>query len=83
MVGSYKIGRSKTSKCISDSIKCLTFDHIINTAEVKQQLSSLAKGFAHGPLSLHPWHIELDFVIFADRHLAIFTSLAYKDGHHL
>ena len=41
--------------------------------------SSLAKGFAHGPLSLHPWQIELEFVIPADRHLAVFTSLAYKD----
>ena len=41
--------------------------------------SSLAKGFAHGPLSLHPWQIELDFVIPADRHLAVFTSPAYKD----
>ena len=41
--------------------------------------SSLAKGFAHGPLSLHPWQIELDFVIPADRHLAVFTGLAYKD----
>ena len=41
--------------------------------------SSLAKGFAHGPLSLHPWQIELDFVITADRHLADFTSPTYKD----
>ena len=41
--------------------------------------SSLAKGFAHGPLSLHPWQIELDFVISADRHLTVFTSQAYKD----
>ena len=41
--------------------------------------SSLAKGFAHGPLSLHPWQIELDFVISADRHLAVFSNLAYKD----
>ena len=41
--------------------------------------SSLAKGFAHGPLSLHPWQIELDFVIPADRHLAVFTSPGYKD----
>ena len=41
--------------------------------------SSLAKGFAHGSLSLHPWQIELDFVISADRHLAGFTGLAYKD----
>ena len=41
--------------------------------------SSLAKGCAHGPLSLHPWQIELDFVISADRHLAVFTGLAYKD----
>ena len=40
--------------------------------------SSLAKGFAHGPLSLHPWQIELDFVIPADRHLAVFRSPAYK-----
>ena len=40
--------------------------------------SSLAKGFAHGPLSLHPWQIELDFVIPADRHLVVFTKLAYK-----
>ena len=38
--------------------------------------SSLAKGFAHGPLSLHPWQIELDFV---NRHLAVFAGLAYKD----
>ena len=41
--------------------------------------SSLAKGFAHGPLSLHPWQIEQDFVIPADRHLAVFTSPAYED----
>ena len=41
--------------------------------------SSLAKGFAHGPLSLHPWQIELEFVIPADRHLAVYTSLTYKD----
>ena len=41
--------------------------------------SSLAKGVAHGPLSLRPWQIELDFVIPADRHLAVFTSPAYKD----
>ena len=41
--------------------------------------SSLAKGFADGPLSLHPWQIELDFVIHVDRHLAVFTSPAYKD----
>ena len=41
--------------------------------------SSLAKSFAHGPLSLHPWQIELDFVISADRHLAVFSNLAYKD----
>ena len=41
--------------------------------------SSLTKGFAHGPLSLHPWQIELDFVISVDRHLAVFTGLAYKD----
>ena len=27
--------------------------------------SSLAKGFAHGPLSLHPWQIELEFRIHA------------------
>ena len=41
--------------------------------------SSLAKGFAHGPLSLHPWQIELEFVIPADDHLAVFTCPAYKD----
>ena len=41
--------------------------------------SSLAKGFAHGPPSLHPWQIDLDFVIPADRHLAVFTSPIYKD----
>ena len=41
--------------------------------------SSLAKGFAHGPLSLHPSQIELEFVIPADRHLAVFTSLPYND----
>ena len=41
--------------------------------------SSLAKGLAHSPLSLLPWQIELDFVISADRYLAVFTSLAYKD----
>ena len=41
--------------------------------------SALAKGFAHSPLSLHPWQIELDFVISADRHLAVFTGLSYKD----
>ena len=45
----------------------------------RSKASSLAKGFAHGPLSLHPWQIELDFVISADRHLAVVTSLAYKD----
>ena len=27
--------------------------------------SSLTKGFAHGPLSLHPWQIELEFRIHA------------------
>ena len=27
--------------------------------------SSLAKSFAHGPFSLHPWQIELDFWIHA------------------
>ena len=47
--------------------------------EVGERTSSLAKGFAQGPLSLHPWQIELEFVIPADRHLAVFTSLAYKD----
>ena len=41
--------------------------------------SSLAKGFAHGPLSLQPWKIELDFVISPYSHLAVFTGLAYKD----
>ena len=41
--------------------------------------SSLAKGFAHGPLSLHPCKIELEFVIPADLHLPVFTSPAYKD----
>ena len=41
--------------------------------------SSLAKGFAHGPLFLHPWQIELDFVIPADRYLAGFISPAYED----
>ena len=43
--------------------------------------SSLAKGFAHhGPLSLHRWQIELDFVIPTDRHRAVLTSPAsYKD----
>ena len=46
---------------------------------VYQTASSLAKGFAHGPLSLHPWQIELDFVITADRYLAVFTGLAYRD----
>ena len=46
---------------------------------VTEGASSLAKGFAHGPLSLHPWQIELDFVISAGRHLAVFTALAYKD----
>ena len=30
---------------------------------VYERSSSLAKGLAHGPLSLHPWQIELDFVI--------------------
>ena len=46
---------------------------------VKNNASSLAKGFAHGPPSLHPWQIELEFVIPADRHLAVFTSPAKKD----
>ena len=46
---------------------------------LRGQTSSLAKGFAHGPLSLHPWQIELDFVISGDRHLAVFTSPAFKD----
>ena len=41
--------------------------------------SSLAKGFAHGPLSLHPWQTEQDFVIPADRHIAVFKSPAYED----
>ena len=41
--------------------------------------SSLAKGFTHGPPSLHPWQIELDFVVPADRHLAVFTSPIFKD----
>ena len=45
----------------------------------QDKASSLAKGFAHGSLSLHPWQIEMDFVISADRHLAVFTGLAYKD----
>ena len=45
---------------------------------VEKKTSSLAKGFAHGPLSLHPWQIALYFVISADRHLAVFTGLAYK-----
>ena len=49
---------------------------LLNVASIS---SSLAKGFAHGPLSLHPWHIELDFVIHADRHQAVITSPAYKD----
>ena len=30
--------------------------------------SLLAKGFAHGPLSLHPWQIELDFEISSGFH---------------
>ena len=42
--------------------------------KVSLKSSSLAKGFAHGPLSLHPWQIELDFVIPADRHLAVFRK---------
>ena len=33
----------------------------------------------HGPLSIHPCQIELDFVNPPDRHLAVFTSPAYKD----
>ena len=41
--------------------------------------SLLAKGFAHSPLYLHPWKIELDFVISANSHLPVFTGLAYKD----
>ena len=41
--------------------------------------SSLAKGFAHGPLFLHPWQNELDIVIPADHHLAVFTGQAYKE----
>ena len=45
----------------------------------RSKATSLAKGFTHGPLSLHPWQIELDFVISADRHLAVFTILEYKD----
>ena len=53
---------------------------VIHTIMIIPPLSSsLAKGFAHGPLSLHPWQIEVDFVIPADRHLEVFTSLAYKD----
>ena len=39
----------------------------------------LPKGFAHDPLFLHPRQIELDFAISADRHLAVFTSPAYKN----
>ena len=46
---------------------------------IQVDASSLAKGFAHGPLPLHPWQIELEFVIPADRHLAVYTSLTYKD----
>ena len=46
---------------------------------VKIMAFSLTKGFAHSPLFLHPWQIELDFVISADRHLVVFTGLAYKD----
>ena len=33
--------------------------------ETSISTSSLAKGFAHGPLSLHPWQIELEFRIHA------------------
>ena len=40
--------------------------------------SSLAKGLAHDPLSLHPWQIELDFVIPADRHLAVKDDITFE-----
>ena len=35
------------------------------TEEICRSISSLVKGFAHGPLSLHPWQIELEFRIHA------------------
>ena len=57
---------------VSDT--CMSFNSMY-----EREPSSLAKGFAHGPLCLHPWQIELEFVIPADRHLGVFTSLAYKD----
>ena len=57
--------------------RLLSLKHVLFS--VNGNSSSLAKGFAHGPLSLYPWQIELDFLIPADRHLAVFTSLAYKD----
>ena len=45
-----------------------------------QQSSSLAKSLAHGLLSFHPWQIELDFLIPADRRPAVFICPdAYKD----
>ena len=53
------------------SFFCLIFLHLI--------FESLAKGFAHGPLSLHPWQTEQDFVIPADRHIAVFKSPVYED----
>ena len=49
------------------------------SALAPEMTSLLAKGLAHRPLSLHSWQIELDFVIPADRHLAVFTSIAFKD----
>ena len=52
---------------------------IISLKGVEVQASSLAKGFAHGPLSLHPWQTEQDFVIPVDRHIAVFKSPAYED----
>ena len=39
-----------------------------------RQPSSLAKGFAHGPFSLHPWQIELEFRIHV---LSIFIGCSY------
>ena len=36
---------------------------VLKLDKIQAKSSSLAKGFAHGPLSLHPLQIELDFVI--------------------
>ena len=67
---------------IQVSLKVICVTQVIychGLASVVVRPSSLAKCFAHGPLSLHPWQIYLEFVISGDRHLAVFTGLAYKD----